>query len=402
MGWEPSAWIAALLIAVGIFVSPYVQPPWLLAIVVILFSCLLVLIDKTRFIAIAIIVIAGLYGLEPGVFPLIVFTSTLAILCAGELAFRIFRRGELFSYTMYISGGAAGSFLVMLYLGQIEPLVILFGVVVAVLLKAILGERDDALMIEALGIAMTLTLIHDLDYRADLRLIAVADILSFGFGYFSYRFRTADLSGLFSGALMGIILIVFADIRWFLVMLSFFIIGSACTRYRFDFKEKLGVEQTHGGARGYRNVFANGIVSAASAVLFGMSGNPVFAVMFAGSVATAAADTVASEIGVTGGCPYMITTFRKVHPGVNGGVTFLGECCAIVSAAIIAITSLFLGVISGGAAIVIVIVAGFAGTNIDSLAGALLENRGIIGNAGTNVIGTLGGLLALALALMFA
>jgi len=34
---------------------------------------------------------------------------------------------------------------------------------------------------------------------------------------------------------------------------------------------------------------------------------------------------------------------------------------------------------------------GFIGTNIDSLVGALMENPGLIGNAGTNFIATLGG-----------
>jgi uncharacterized membrane protein len=49
-----------------------------------------------------------------------------------------------------------------------------------------------------------------------------------------------------------------------------------------------------------------------------------------------------------------------------------------------------------------VILAGFAGSNVDSLVGALFENRGIIGNAGTNLIATLtGGLLAAALFLLF-
>ncbi|MDD3407436.1 MAG: TIGR00297 family protein, partial [Methanomicrobium sp.] len=40
---------------------------------------------------------------------------------------------------------------------------------------------------------------------------------------------------------------------------------------------------------------------------------------------------------------------------------------------------------------VICILAGFVGTNVDSLAGATLERRGIIQNTGTNFICTLSG-----------
>ncbi|MDD1718983.1 MAG: DUF92 domain-containing protein [Methanoregulaceae archaeon] len=394
---RPGAWLSLLLIISGVVISPFIQPPWFLAVIVIIFSLVLALIEKTRYIAIAIIVISGLYGL--GILPLFVFSSTLAILGAGEIAFRA-GKGGLSSYLLYIAGGATGCMLVMLYLGVVAPLVILFGVVVAVLLKAILGEREDALMIEALGIAMTMALFHELDYQADLSLIAVAILVAFSFGYFAYRSRTADMSGLFSGALIGLILIVFAGVPWFLVMLAFFILGSACTRYRFEYKEKLGVEQSHGGARGYRNVFANGLVSAVAAVLYGVTGNPVFSAMFVGSVATAAADTVASEIGVTGGRPWMITTFRRVDAGTNGGVTGIGEISALGSSVVISVVAFALGMISP-VVMAICVIAGVVGTNIDSLAGSLLENRGLIGNAGTNILGTLGGgLFALGLLML--
>ena len=180
-------------------------------------------------------------------------------------------------------------------------------------------------MIEGIGIAMTMWLIQELNYQADLQMVVAAVIVGFTFGYFAFRAKTADLSGLFSAALVGIILLVFAapqGPQWFLIMLVFFILGSAATKYKYEYKKRIGVEQGQSGARGYRNVFANGIVAAAAAVLFGVFQQPLFVVMYVGCVATAAADTLASEIGVTGGIPrLMITTFRKVPIGTNGGIT---------------------------------------------------------------------------------
>jgi uncharacterized membrane protein len=41
--------------------------------------------------------------------------------------------------------------------------------------------------------------------------------------------------------------------------------------------------------------------------------------------------------------------------------------------------------------LVVCTIAGFVGTNLDSLVGALLENKGYLGNAGTNFLATLGG-----------
>lgn len=379
--------LAAILTLSFVLIAPFIQPAWILSIIVLLCCGVLFLIKKTRYLAIAMVPIAILYGI--GFIPLLIFSCTIIILVMGEIAF-----GEeterLLSYIAYITAALIGCTLVMFYLQTFAPLVILFGIVVAVLLKAILGEREDALMIEALGTAMTMILIDELNYQADITLIFLAALIAFGFGYSSYRLKTADVSGLFSGALIGIILIVFADISWFLVMLAFFMLGSICTRYRYEYKLRMGVEQMHGGARGYLNVFANGIVPAASAVLWGISGEPMYLALFVGSVSTATADTMASEIGVTGGDPYLITTFRKVEAGTNGGVTMIGEVMGLAGAAIISLVSFLLGVIDIPMALVCV-AAGFLGTNIDSYVGALIENKGIIGNAGTNILATAGG-----------
>lgn len=379
--------LAAVVVLSFILLAPFVQPPWFLAIIVVLCALVLYLIRRTRFLAIALIPIALLYGLT--ILPLTVFCCTLTIMVMGELAFKETRE-RLYSFIAYLAAALIGCILVMAYLGTWTPLVVLIGVVVAVLLKAILKQREDALMIEALGIAMTMFLIDELNYHADLVLIAFAVAIAFSFGYFAYRTRTADVSGLFSAALVGIILIVFADIRWFLVVLAFFILGSVSTRYKYDYKMRMGVEQIHGGARGYLNVFANGSVAAASAVLWGVTGSPVFLALFVGSVATAAGDTMASEIGVTGGEPVMITSFTRVPAGTNGGVTLTGEAVAVVGALIISLIAYFLGIIDLPA-IAICTVAGFIGTNIDSLVGAVMENPGMVGNAGTNFLATLSG-----------
>ncbi len=127
---------------------------------------------------------------------------------------------------------------------------------------------------------------------------------------------------------------------------------------------------------------------------------PEFIVLYIGCVATAAADTMASEIGVTGGIPYMITTLKKVPIGTNGGVTMTGELIALAGGFLICVVALLLSIISPWM-LVICTIAGFTGTNIDSLIGATLENKGYVGNAGTNLLATLGGgIFALALFLL--
>ena len=381
---------AAALVSGAILIAPYVQPAWLMSLVVILFSLLLWHFFHTKYLTYSFCVIAALYGVT--LLPLFVFCCTLAMLVLGEL---VFEHGadDLNTYLYYIISTSWAGVLVIAYLKQEYFLTIIFGIIAAVLLKTILLRFEDSLVIEAIGIAMTMWLIRELNYQADLLLVVIAVFVGFTFGYFAFRAKTADLSGLFSAALVGTILLVFATpkgTQWFLIMLSFFILGSAATKYKYQYKKRIGVEQGQSGARGYRNVFANGIIAASAAVLFGVFQMPVFIVLYVGCVATAAADTLASEIGVTGGIPYMITTFKKVPIGTNGGVTLTGEVVALLGGFTVSLVAFILNVITPEM-MVICTLAGFVGTNIDSLVGATLENRGFLGNAGTNLLATIGG-----------
>ncbi|NLB00996.1 MAG: TIGR00297 family protein [Methanomicrobiales archaeon] len=388
---KPQGLILALALTLAfIGLAPLLQPAWLLTLFLVPFSLVLYLIKDTRYVSLSIIVLAVLYGL--GWLSTFVFTCTLGIVVIGEVVFRLTGDQQV-AYLHHLIAAIAVSVAVMFYLQYTVPLVAVMGVVVAVLLRAALRGRDDALMIEALGVAMTMFLFEDLNFEVDLTLLIAAAIIGFGFGYIAYRVRVADISGLFSGAMIGIILIVFADVRWFLIMLTFFIIGAGATRYRYSDKKQLGVAQEHGGVRGYFNVFANGLVATAAAILFGLTGHPAFVALFMGSVASAAADTVASEIGVTGKVPYLITTLRPVPRGTNGGVTFRGEIAAVIASAVVAVVAWMMGVADPWM-VVVTVIAGFVGTNVDSLVGATLENSGRIGNSGTNLIATFSGGIA--------
>jgi uncharacterized protein (TIGR00297 family) len=403
-----AAMLVALILAAGcILASPFLQPPFLLSILVILCSGILYLIRGTRALSISVIILAVLYGIEW--LPLFIFVTTLGIIAAGEIAYRASAGGH-HRYLTYLAASSAGGCLVLLYLAAIQSLgirplhllLILLGVLVAVLLKVALQGRGDILMVEGLGVAMTMYLFADLSMPVEnMALLTAAAFIALSFGYFAYRLRVADVSGLFSGSIVGIIIIVFADVRWFLVMLAFLVIGSVSTRYRYEMKAAAGIAESHGGVRGYINVFANGLVGVAAAVLYGLSGgSALFVALYLGSIATAAADTMGGEIGMTSRDPVLITTFEPVPKGTNGGITLVGEAASLCASAAIALSAFLLGV-GSMRMLLFVTLAGFAGSNVDSLVGALFENKGFIGNAGTNLIATLsGGLVALVLALL--
>jgi len=388
------SWVAIPVTIAFVLAAPYLQPPWILSLLMVLFSALLFLIRGTKSVSISLAALAVLYG--AGLLPLFVLLQAVAIVVFAEIAFRAARPG-LHPHFLYFTGAVTGSLFVMLTMGRFEPLVGLIGVTVAMLIKTALKNRSDVLMVESLGVAMATYLFMDLSYQVPVRNLAFAAFIAFSFGYVAYRLRVADLSGLFSGALLGIILIVFADVWWFFVILVFMMVGSAVTRYRYEYKSSLGAAESHGGVRGYVNVFSNLLVGTAAAVLFGLAGQVgstagqvMCTALFVGSVATAAADTVAGEIGMTTSAPVLITTFEIVPRGTNGGVTWEGEAAACFGSLAVAGAACLMGVITLPM-LPVCTLAGLIGTNIDSLVGATLENRGYIGNAGTNLIATLGG-----------
>jgi uncharacterized protein (TIGR00297 family) len=111
----------------------------------------------------------------------------------------------------------------------------------------------------------------------------------------------------------------------------------------------------------------------------------------------AAADTLASELGeVFGGVPRLVTTWRPVAPGTDGGVTVAGTLAGVTGAAVvIAVGALVLRLSAGLGAVVLA--AAIVGLIVDSLLGAIIERRGWMNNDAVNFCSTLA---AAALALL--
>ena len=392
MEFRPRLVAMPLVVTLLMLIAPVIHP-YIVGTVVILLSVILYTIHKTHYLAISVAVLALLYG--AGLIPITAFTGPMMMMVWGEYLVRKLRNyaPETLAFTL---GAVLGIVATMFRCQQIDSLVAIIAVVVLLMLRSILTEREDAGMIGLLGVAMTITLFFDLEFPYNATMLALAVVVCAGFAYFAYRAKTVDASGVFAAVLFGIILITFAGVPWFLVVISFFILGSFFTKFRYAEKVFLGVEQGKSGRRGYMNAFANALVGVAGAILFGITGSEIFAALFLGCIATATADTLASEIGVTGGTPYMITTLRPVPAGTNGGVTVLGELACLFGATIICGLAFVLEVAPWYVCL-IGIAAGFFGTNMDSLIGALIENKGVIGNSGTNLLATLsGGLFAMA------
>ncbi len=267
------------------------------------------------------------------------------------------------------------------------------GAITAALLESIKTTEDNIVI--PFGSAMVMWLFSMFGYNVGIVYLIQVLVFSFVLGYLAYRVRIADISATLSATLLGVVIIISSDEGWvlFFILLAFFLLGSMFTRYKYNFKFARGIAEEKRGMRGYKNVFSNSLAALSLAVAYGIfpSYAKVLLPAYLGSVATACGDTLASEIGETyRGEPRMITTFRKVRSGTDGAVSYLGEWAAFFGASIIALFA-YLLIKNDFSLLLAVIAGGFIGTNIDSVLGATLQQKGYLSNNGVNLFATISG-----------
>jgi uncharacterized protein (TIGR00297 family) len=237
-------------------------------------------------------------------------------------------------------------------------------------------------------------------------------------GVYTYRKDMLNATGAFTAFVMGALIVLFTDLLWLLLLFALLGLGSAATRFRFREKQERKVSEKAGGRRSTRNVVANGATPALLAVaapLLARTWSPdVAGVAYVSAIAVAAADTFASEFGSLAKRVRMITTFKVVPAGVDGGVSWQGQAAAAGGAVLISLLgALLLGLlpawlrVAGApvprvtvATLLLPVVAGFFGCQVDSILGATLEGGGLFTKEETNLLSiTAGAVLGLLLAM---
>jgi uncharacterized protein (TIGR00297 family) len=233
------------------------------------------------------------------------------------------------------------------------------------------------------------------------RRMALAAAVNLVFALVALRLKTVSHSGAAAGFVLGWLVYLGWGWRSFLILFSFFLLGSLATRLGYRAKERRGIAQRHGGARSWREALANVSPGAFFAPLVITTHQEhAFLVALVAAFAEAAGDTASSEIGQwLSSRAYLITTLEPVPSGENGGVSWAGTLAGLLASALIAALGLLLGLTGlGGAAIAGA--AAVAGNLLDSLLGATLEQRGLVTNGVVNFAATsLAGALALAFTL---
>jgi uncharacterized protein (TIGR00297 family) len=124
-----------------------------------------------------------------------------------------------------------------------------------------------------------------------------------------------------------------------------------------------------------RQVLANGSLAALWSACQVLHPSDLWAALFSAAVATAAADTWATEVGRRSGVtPRDVLTGRRVPSGTSGGVTAPGLTASLAGSALVTLASFLAGAISFHDSLAVAM-AGFGGALVDSLLGASVQER---------------------------
>ena len=253
--------------------------------------------------------------------------------------------------------------------------------------------------------------------------LAVAVAIPFAIGIFSFKLNAVDLSGRAERRAGGAVhdhlraaARKLEGFKWFAIILVFLFLGAMFTKYKYAYKSKVGAAEANKGSRGYKNVFGNCFVPLIFVVLYGVVGSasvPYFG--YRGQVDLPDRLPLFHGHGDGGhACQrdrqHLPRPAPDDHHAPARGAGHRRRRLAAGRGGIRVrrrghrLAALLMGLTgpSAESMVLLTVLMGFVGTNIDSLLGATLQQRKILSNAGVNFVATLiTGLLAMLIYYLF-
>lgn len=189
----------------------------------------------------------------------------------------------------------------------------------------------------------------------------------------SSYFKLLSISGAFAAFFTGLFIYGGYGINGLLLMGIFFLTSSLLSKYKRRKKEQLGELHEKGSSRDWAQVTANGGMAALSGLANYFFSDPAWIIAFAVSLASANADTWASELGVLSRRdPVSIKTLKRVPRGTSGAVSAYGTLAAAAASCLIAFAAYILFNLHLNWTVAIFLL-GFTGMLLDTLMGAHLQ-----------------------------
>lgn len=190
----------------------------------------------------------------------------------------------------------------------------------------------------------------------------------------SYKFKFLTVSGSIATLILAVLVFGFGGWAWTVPILVFFILSSLLSKTGKSQKEKFKNTFEKTGVRDYTQVIANGGLAGLFVIIWIFNPEPIFYQLYLVALATATADTWATEVGVLSKSgPHLITTFKKVEPGVSGGISFYGTVASFLGSLTLALSGYIFN--RDITVTILIAISGFLGSLIDSLLGATIQGQ---------------------------
>lgn len=196
-------------------------------------------------------------------------------------------------------------------------------------------------------------------------------LLALLFSLTAFAFRRLSLDGLFAATLVGAYIFGLGGWATTAVVLIFFISSS----FFSGVGPRSDDAHTPEARRSGLQVWANGIWIVTCLVLALPFDHSVFLAGAIAAIAVATADTWATELrSIDSEKTYLITTFKPVEPGTDGGISLRGTLSGALGSLTIAGFSVYLFSFSL-VDFFIILTAGFLGCLLDSYFGAIFQRN---------------------------
>jgi uncharacterized protein (TIGR00297 family) len=314
--------------------------------------------------------------------------------------------------------GSVAGMAVAYWMEYREPLVVLVVAMASAIAESLPLRIDDNITVPfAAGVALAVAgidVVHPYAVWPATIPWLIANALLALVGYFA---RSVSFSGALGGFVLGAILILGGGYPLYVALLVFFILGTATTKLGYARKARAGLAQEAGGRRGFSHAFSNVGVAAICAIAVSRLARTTQTslleiellpmLMGVAALATAAADTTASEIGqLIGRRAFLPLTLRRVPVGTEGAISLEGTLAGLVGGFLVAVSGMlavdrmFGDVVAFSWRVVLTItLCAFAGSYLESIAGSWNRKRmSPVPNGVLNFFNTAAGALLLYIA----
>ena len=206
----------------------------------------------------------------------------------------------------------------------------------------------------------------------DVQQFTLGAVLAFGIAFASFKARFLAPSGSVATFLLAVVVFGLGGWKWTIPILTFFVLSSILSKIGKGRKGRGAELQEKGSTRDYAQVFANGGIPGMLLLAAVFFPSADWYVLYLGAVAAVTADSWGTEIGLLGrGRTILVTTFRSVIPGANGGVSLIGLLGGMIGALLIGCSAL--AFVDSVTTLAAVAMAGVIGSLVDSALGATLQ-----------------------------